>query len=107
MLDITKVDGLAYDSEENAVVLLLTDALGWDDELAHLSLLQGKLNTYAAFIEGKQYEKLMPDVHPDHAVILLQFAHPVTEKCWEYVQTAGAKLHDELGIVISVSTGEE
>ena len=106
MLDPLKVDGLAYDPEERAVVMLLTDAMGWEDELAHLSLLQGKINAYAAFIEKRQYEKAMPGVDVDHAVIRLCFSRPVTEKCWELVQSAAAKLNDELGIVFSVSTGE-
>ena len=107
MLDPLKVDGLAYDPEEGAVVMLLADALGWEDEEAHLSLLQGKLDAYAAFVEGRQYEKVFPGVEPGHAVIRLEFAHPMTERCWELVQAAGAKLNEELGIVISVSTGEE
>lgn len=107
MLDPKKIDGLAYDPKERAVVMLLADALGWEDEAAHLSLLQDKINAYAAFVEGRQYEKVLADVKPDHAVIRLEFARPVTENCWKLVQAAGARLNAELGIVISVSTGEE
>lgn len=107
MLDPKRIDGLAYDPKEKAVVMLLADALGWDDEAAHLSLPQDKINACAAFVEGRQYEKALAGVEPDHAVIRLEFARPVTENCRKLVQAVGAQLNEELGIVISVSTGEE
>lgn len=106
-MDPLAVDGLAYDPDENVVVMLLADGLDWSDETEHLLLLQKKINAYAAFIEQRQYEKVYPGITPDHAVIQLMFAEPITENCWKFVQTAAAQLNDELGIIFKVSTDEE
>ena len=53
------IDGMAYDEESQAVVLLLTDHLSWKHtketnilkESDHLVLLQDKINAYISFLE--------------------------------------------------------
>lgn len=103
--DTTTVDGAAYEESDNTVVLLLTDAWGWDDEVAHLRLLQDKVNAYAAFVETGQYRQVFPGAEPDHCVFDISFARPITERCLAFLRAAAAQLNEQLGIVIRVHTG--
>ncbi|MDR3215385.1 MAG: hypothetical protein LBT75_03800, partial [Bacilli bacterium] len=60
------IDGLGYIKEENVVQLYIKDVLTFDDEDAHLELLNKKLANYLSFIvsgeideyvEAKDYDK--------------------------------------------------
>jgi hypothetical protein len=44
----------AMDRKSGAVMLTLTDYLGWENSSAHQQLLPCKLNNYLAFGEGGQ-----------------------------------------------------
>lgn len=103
--DANTIDGAAYEGSDNTVVLLLTDAWGWDDEATHLGLLQDKINAYAAFVETGQYRQVFPDVDPDHCVFDISFAQPITERCLAFLRAAAAQLNEQLGIVLQVHAG--
>jgi len=51
------VDAIGVERATDTVVLTISDHLTWEDERAHLSTLQTKLNTYFAYLEsGEVYE---------------------------------------------------
>lgn len=52
--DVDRIDIVATRPGNDAVVLVVTDHLPWDDLDEHLRTLQAKLNTYIAFIESGQ-----------------------------------------------------
>ena len=78
------IDGMAYDEESQAVVLLLTDHLSWKHtketnilkESDHLVLLQDKINAYISFLENGQYVK--PQIISGDFRRLFQAETPVT-----------------------------
>lgn len=48
------VDLLSFEKESGDVVLTVSDHLDWQKSVAHQQILQAKLNTYLAFVEGGQ-----------------------------------------------------
>lgn len=48
------VDLLSVEKESGDVVLTVSDHLDWQDSIAHQQILQAKLSTYLAFVEGGQ-----------------------------------------------------
>ena len=46
------VDALGIENASGDVVLTVADHLDWGDAPAHLEVLQSKLNSYLAFVEG-------------------------------------------------------
>lgn len=101
-----KLDGVAID-DEGRLVLLLTDAYGWDDEAEHLMLLQEKINSYATFVEGRQYEQLFPNASIEDFVISIVFAEPITENCLKFLQSAANQLNEQLNMTISITVDED
>jgi hypothetical protein len=60
------IDWLGIEKETGHISLTLVDDLDWEQEQAHLVVLQEKLNTYLAFIEsGELFERLAVDVGRD------------------------------------------
>jgi hypothetical protein len=64
-----KIDGIAVDKKNNALVLLISDHLDWNDEYNHLITLQDKINAYISFIETEQYKENYPDKSFDCFII--------------------------------------
>ena len=55
------VDGLGIDRQNSEVVLLISDHLPWaDDDAAHFSLLENKLDAYVNFIRSGQVLEAVP-----------------------------------------------
>ena len=60
------VDWLGIEKDTGSIGLTVIDDLDWDDERNHILLLQEKLNTYLAFIEGCEvYTRLKSDFGVD------------------------------------------
>lgn len=55
------IDLMATDRESGDVILTISDHLGWEDSTAHQQVLQCKLNSYLAFVEGGQLVKERPE----------------------------------------------
>ena len=73
-----KIDAAAADGKE--LILLLTDHLRWDKHtVAHLQMLQEKLNTYIRYIDQKLYQETFPDRKFTCFVIQIDFLHPYDE----------------------------
>ncbi len=69
-----KIDAAAANDEE--LVLLITDHLRWDQyKVAHLQMLQDKLNTYIRYIDRKVYLNDFPGKEFNSFIIEVQFLH--------------------------------
>ncbi len=91
--EFDKIDGMGISkNDKNTLILLLTDHLIWDDEEAHLYVLQEKINAYAGYIESKQYERIYPNNQFDHFIIKICFLHQYPESCTEFLSFAEQQL---------------
>jgi len=100
------VDSVGIDKGTGHVHLSLVDDLDWSDEQGHLRVLQGKLNTYIAFIEsGEVFAQLterlgrrVPRTTPVTVTILASFAlTPEATAFLAYAKEAFA----QAGVVLS------
>src|SRR4051812_35057301 len=55
------VDAIGVDRDTGAVVLTLVDGLDWEDEVKHLDVLRGKLQSYLKFIESGELLESYPN----------------------------------------------
>lgn len=105
--NVNVIDGMGVDPEKRALRLLLTDHLPWENSLSeyeHLNLLQKKINSYLAFLEGKQYMKQYPGLEVDMAVIEAHFKYEIPENCEKFLQSAQEQVRQN-GIEIEVHIG--
>lgn len=72
------VDAIGIEKGSGAVVLTISDHLPWDEQPEHLLLLQEKLNTYLAFVEGGEIYSVYPDAKGRSLLIDLVCKHPPT-----------------------------
>ena len=103
------IDAVAIDRERNAVLLLLTDHLPWEDrpdfrEYDHLMLLQEKINAYLTYLETKQYEQQYPGQAFDMAVIEIHFQYGITDNCRKFLNTVQNQV-GQYGIKIEAQIG--
>jgi hypothetical protein len=98
------VDFVAFRQEDENAFLIIVDHLDWDEEEGeHLWLLQEKLNTYLAFIEGGQLVEEFPGIIGKAVTIKVKGIYPLSEQAKNFfnlsqkkVAEAGAKLCFEL-----------
>lgn len=83
------VDAIGVDKENGVLVLTIADHLPWSDTSEHLLLLQEKLNTYLAFLEGGEIYQVYPDAKGRNVVIELLFKYPPNEHSLEFLAKAG------------------
>lgn len=106
----TVIDGIGIDKERQAVCLLLTDHLPWRDsddtmeEYDHFVLLQEKINSYLAYLEGKQYEEQYPEEEIVMAVIEIHFKYDIPESCEKFLNTVQNQV-GQYGIKIEAHIG--
>jgi len=93
--DTNKIDILFKDREGHAV-LVIADHLDWEefDEGEHLLLLQEKLNTYLAFVDGGQIVKVRPDLKGLPVVIQVDAMQAPSEKALQFYRVAGKAVAD-------------
>ena len=99
VIESEKVDGVAIGHDGKTLVMLITDHLDWDKEYEHLMLLQAKINSYAIFIESKQYTNIYPNKLFDNFCIEIHFKYGLNENCKKFINTANKQL-SELNINI-------
>lgn len=100
VIDATSIDGIAI-SQNDALVLLISDEMSWGLEDNHLILLQRKINAYLKFCESKQYEKVYPGRLFDSAIFEFRFAYAPTDNAMRFLSVVQTKLAEE-GISIVV-----
>lgn len=109
--NVNVIDGIAIDSNRNALVLLITDHLMWESENSdalseyeHLTLLQEKINAYISYLESKQYKEQYPEMAFDMAVIEIHFKYDITENCEKFLQSVQDQI-GQYGIKIEAFVG--
>jgi hypothetical protein len=74
--DAETIDIIATRPGSDRVKLIITDHLPWDDVHAHSLLLQTKVNTYVAFVETGQLQRVREPPIPDTPEILITLVAP-------------------------------
>ncbi len=89
--DPKKIDAIA--AKDNMLIMLITDHLRWDKyQVAHLQMLQDKLNTYIRFIDNKGYAERFPDKEFTEFVIEINFLHQYDEGFVKMLELAKPEL---------------
>mgnify|MGYP000879040249 CR=1 FL=1 len=91
--DANVVDGLAVD-DDDTLVMLISDGMGWEDEGEHLRLLGEKINGYAVFVSSGQWRGA---VGADAARVTsfrieLKMAEPFGPRCDELLDSAARQI---------------
>jgi hypothetical protein len=90
-----KIDFVNIEYKTGDVLLSISDHLSWDeDEGEHLLMLQTKLNTYLAFIEGGQMYRQIPETMGRRIVINLVGKFPRSEEASKFFRLASQAIHD-------------
>jgi hypothetical protein len=76
--DAETIDIIATRPGSDLVKLVISDHLAWDDVYAHSHLVQAKINTYIAFVESGQLQRVKEPPIPDapQICIVLAALHP-------------------------------
>lgn len=74
------IDSIGIDNQTDRVVLSIIDGFDWQDEETHLCLLQEKINTYLAFLEGGEIYSSYPEAggRKFEIQVLAQYDFPPT-----------------------------
>ncbi|MBC1499830.1 branched-chain amino acid ABC transporter substrate-binding protein [Listeria weihenstephanensis] len=86
------IDGMGDRGDK--LILLITDHLEWDDEHAHLQILQNKINAYASFVISKQYEENYPNKRFSCFVIEISFKYEIVEMCRIFLGVSASRLEE-------------
>jgi hypothetical protein len=90
-----KIDFVNIEDRTGDVLLSISDHLSWDeDEGQHLVLLQTKLNTYLAFIEGGQMYRQIPETAGRRVIINLVGKFPLSEEATKFFRLASQAIRD-------------
>lgn len=107
VLDTETIDMMGIDKKTGALSLLITDALGWDEDVEeHLELLQDKINSYLGFIEGDQILEHHLDAREREIEILIMFKESLSDPALEFLDYANTVL-TEAGYRLSVRAQDE
>ncbi len=89
-----KIDFLTIEHKTGDVLLTISDHLNWDeDEGEHLLMLQAKLNSYLAFVEGGQMYRQIPETRGRRVVINLVGKFPLSEEATNFFGLASEAIH--------------
>jgi len=86
------VDIIGIDEVKNEAVLTIVDHLDWDTN-EHAALLQEKINTYLAFIEGGEMANEYPQANGREIVIEVLGSSPLNEH--------GQQFYDSASVILS------
>jgi hypothetical protein len=93
--ETNQVDFTSVDKAESRVQLSISDHLPWDrDEGEHLLLLQEKLNTYLAFIEGGQMVETYPWTKGLPVVISIYGKYPLSPEATRFFNLAKGSIEN-------------
>ena len=86
--DKNKIDIISTRKSNGAVVLTISDHLDWEDVTLHLKILQDKLNSYIAFIEGGQIFIDYPKSKDKQLIIEIVSQQEYTKEGIEFLEKA-------------------
>jgi hypothetical protein len=87
------VDFIGLSKESNDVCLGVSDHVNWDNELAHLTLLQEKINKYLSFIESGEINDSYPDAKGKRVTIEVILKYPPTENAIKFFKSVKQMLN--------------
>ncbi len=97
------IDLLSFDKESGNVVLTVSDHIDWQDSAGHQRMLQAKLNTYLAFVEGGQLLIEKPEAKGRRVIFTIVFkfrpdrdGRAFLERVADVIQSAGFAFSWEL-----------
>jgi len=94
------VDAIGTDHDANEVVLTIADHLPWSGEdKEHLYLLQEKINTYLAFIEGGEIYHSYPSAKAKQFVIEVVFQFSPNDS-WQWFLSRIEPIVSNAGIAL-------
>ena len=94
--ETNKIDFVTLTKDKEHIRLSFSDALNWDDEYEHLSLLQKKINTYFAYIEGGQLYREYPNAEGKGIIIHVMSKYKIPEIGIEFFEKV-KKVANEAG----------
>jgi hypothetical protein len=74
ILESNRIDIVASRPDSNVVMLMITDTLGWSDLETHARLRRDKINSYLAFLESGQLQRLKEPRIPEKPEIRISLA---------------------------------
>lgn len=87
---VKTIDFIGTNKETGAVTLGISDHLDWNDSKnEHLLILQEKVNTYLAFIEGGQLYEECPSAKGKDVTIQVIGRYALNEEAKKFYQVAG------------------
>ena len=99
--DERKIDLVAHRDDDPLVRLVITDHLDWSDELAHLHVLQSKINAYLAFVESGQFVREFPQLRSRPVQIEVAFLYEPTQHACDHFLGRVAELVRDAGLEFS------
>ena len=90
--DLDKVDMMGFTEGGKCLRMVISDHLDWEDEEAHLWILQDKINAYLALLQDKKWRKKNAK-RVRYAEIVVFFVHDMTEMAQKFLQM----VQDQLG----------
>jgi hypothetical protein len=97
------IDAVGTERDSGTVVLSLFDAWDWDDERAHLTALQAKLNAYFGFVESGQIYEAYPAAAGKVLRIDIVSRYPMPDAAVTLLERA-ARVASQLNITITPRT---
>lgn len=91
------VDAMGMIAEEKIVQLLIDDEQTWEDESAHLRMLEEKINGYLSFWRSGQILEKYPEADDYKVVIKIRFKYKLSEYAKKVVEDL-EKTFEKLGI---------
>lgn len=104
--DLDKVDGCGISPDGKMLVMLISDHMTWDDEGAHLQMLQNKINSYLNFCENGQYAEYYPDANFDGVIIEIHFLYDINKKVEDFLNAVQHQL-GQYGVLIKAYIDSE
>lgn len=105
VIDKKTIDSIAVTDDEG-IILLITDHLEWKDEYNHLVILQEKINAYISFLESGQYKDIYNNEEFRYGIIEIHFKYKLTEKANQFLRTVQNQI-SEIGLMIQYLVSEE
>ncbi|NHZ91666.1 hypothetical protein F2P45_22040 [Massilia sp. CCM 8733] len=96
------VDAAGIDKDNGDIVLTILDSLDWGDEIAHLTALQAKLNSYFDFVESGQVFENFPTGEKRAVRINIVSRYPLSANGVSFLQKAVA-----MGLTLQVSITQQ
>lgn len=94
IVEANKIDAIGIDEPSGIIVLKIFDHLDWQDEHAHLYILQEKINTYLRFLESNEVLEAYPAAKNRVLQISISFKEKPSANGLRFLDTAAKIIAD-------------